>query len=322
LTISTFCARSASISASKPRRIVALFVLLFICFLALYTWDARTGKLSGGASLGGLEVTGYILGPGVWFKDQVFLLWDGYFDLTDVAAENVKLREELAYLRQEQDRLQEDVKELTRLRSLLDLPDIPGWERTGARVLAGRFGPQAALNSVMINKGFMGGASAGTPVVTRSGLAGRVFHASPNSANVLLLNDPTFRVAVIGQQSRVRGILAGAGAGQPLEVMYVAPNTDMREGELLICSGIDGGVPKGVPAARVTRVVYDQDTLFPQITAEPLAELERLEEVVLLVLPRGQHTEDLVFTPYQEIERRAGADGGITDEEAARNIGN
>jgi rod shape-determining protein MreC len=191
-------------------------------------------------------------------------------------------------------------------------------------VLAGRFGPQASLNSVMVNKGFMGGASAGTPVVTRRGLAGRVFHASPSSATVLLLNDPTFRVAVIGQESRVRGILAGAGAGQPLEVMYVAPNTNMREGELLICSGIDGGAPKGVPVARVTKVLYDQDMLFPQITAEPLAELDRLEEVALLALPRGQRPEDLVFAPYREIERRAAeAQGsGITDEEAARNIGN
>lgn len=241
-----------------------------------------------------------------------------------MAEENVRLREEVAYLRQRESDMREEVKELERLRVLMDVPPAQGWEQTSARVVAGRFGPQAVLNSVMLNKGFLSGAVPGAPVVARQGLVGRVFRAAPSSSNVILLNDPVFRIAVIGQESRVRGILAGAGAGQPLEVLYASPNTHMREGELLICSGIDGSVPKGVPAARITETHYDKDMLAPQIYAEPVAPLASLEEVTLLVPPKGQRIDELILAPYTEGDGRGpdARDGLVSDEEAAENIGN
>jgi rod shape-determining protein MreC len=290
----------------------------------LYTWDARTGKLARISSMGGLELARHIIAPGVWLKNHVLSFWNDYIALTDTAAENIRLREELGYMRQERAGLREDLKELERLQALLGIPPTPLWEQTGARVVAGRFGPQAVLNSVMIDKGFVGGALPGAPVVTRQGLVGKIYHAAPNSSNVLLLNDPSFRVAVMGQESRVRGILAGTGAGQHLEVLYVAPNTNMKQGEILICSGLDRGAPKGVPAAQVSTVFYDKDTLFPYVTARPLALLDSLEEIVVLVPPRGQKAEDLVF-PF-DAELDSGGEtvpgGGITDEEAAKIIGN
>ncbi|MDL2306792.1 rod shape-determining protein MreC [Desulfovibrio sp. OttesenSCG-928-C06] len=267
----------------------------------------------------GLEVTRHILAPGVWLKDQLSSFWSDYIALTGVASENVRLREEIGRLRQESDLLREDIKELERLRALAGIPGTMPWEQSGARVIAGKFGPQAALNSVIVNTGFLGGATPGAPVVTREGLVGKVLHAAPNSANVLLLNDPSFRVAVLGQDSRVRGILAGTGAGLPLEVLYVAPNSYMREGEILICSGIDGSAPKGVPAARVVSVHYDQDTLFPQIIAEPIALKSAIEEVILLIPPKGTKAENLNFNPYPEA---LPADESITDEEAARTMSN
>lgn len=305
---------------SSPKRIVVLFGLVFVCFIALYTWDARTGKLSDVSSMTGLEITRHILSPGVWLKDQVSFIWDDYVALTDVAEENAALREELGRLRQQEALLREDMRELARLRELAGLPDTGVWEQTGARVIAGRFGPQAALNSLIINKGFIAGATPGAPVATREGLVGKVLHAAPNSANVLLINDPSFRVAVIGQQSRVRGILSGTGSGQALEVLYVSPNTNMMEGELLVCSGIDGSAPRGVPAARVLSAHYDQDTLFPRITAEPIALANAVEEVMLLIPPKGVKAEQLVFSPYPEADPLV--EGAITDEEAARTMGN
>jgi rod shape-determining protein MreC len=270
--------------------------------------------------MGGLELARHIFAPGIWLENQVRSVWRDYIALTEVAEENIRIKEELGYLKQEQIRLREDLKELERLRVLLGIPPTPSWDQTGARVVAGRFGPQAVLNSVIINKGFVGGALPGAPAITRLGLIGKIFHSAPNSANVLLLNDPSFRVAVIGQESRVRGILAGTGVGQDLEVLYVAPNTNMKPGELLLCSGLDGSVPKGVPAARVNTVFYDKDMLFPQITAKPLALLDSLEEIILLVPPRGQKTEDLVFD--LDSGRASTSGGGITDEEAAKIIGN
>lgn len=281
---------------------IAIFGLLMVCFLALYTWDARTGHLSRLFSMSGLELTRHVLYPGVWLKDRVGDFVDSYIALVDVSQENARLTEELGAARQKLVLVKEEQRELARLRELLDLPSVLPWEKTGARVIAGKFGPQAALNSVMLNKGFLGGATPGAPVITVHGLVGRVRHTAPHSATVLLITDPSFRVSVVGQDSRVRGILSGAGSNNPLLVQYVAPNTNMLPGELLVCSGLDGIMPKGMPAARVSTVLYDKDALFPHITAEPLTELSRLEEVMVLIPPKGARADELLYQPFKEID--------------------
>lgn len=289
-------------SVFNLKRMIAIFGLLMVCFLALYTWDARTGHLSRFFSMSGLELTRHVLYPGVWLKDRATDFSDSYLALSDVAKENARLIEELGAARSALMRAQEEQHELARLRDLLDLPSVLPWEKTGSRVIAGKFGPQAALNSIMLNKGFLGGATPGAPVISASGLVGRVRHVSPNSSTVLLITDPSFRVSVIGQQSRVRGILSGAGENNPLLVQYVAPNTNMLPGEFLICSGIDGIMPKGMPAARVSTVLYDKDALFPHITAEPLANLSKLEEVMVLIPPKGAKVDELLYQPFKDID--------------------
>lgn len=286
----------------SPKRIIALFGLVLALFLGLYAWDSRTGKISRLMSMSGLEVVRHVLYPGVWLRDRAGDFVGTYMALTDVAEENARLTEDLGRAEDAMRQAREDQEELARLRELLDIPSVLPWEKTGARVIAGRFGPQAALNSVMLNKGFTGGAIPGAPVITPQGLVGRVYHTSPHSSTVLLITDPSFRVAVIGQQSRVRGILSGSGVNKPLQVQYVAPNTNMLPGELLICSGIDAIMPKGLPAARVEMVVYDKDELFPRISANPLAKLSRLEEVMLLIPPKGTQADELLYQPFREID--------------------
>ena len=301
----------------SPKRIIALLAISLILFLSLYTWDARTGTLSRLAGMGGLEIVSLVLSPGVWIKDKLSSFWDDYIALTGVASENAILRERLGRMEQEFIRLQEEQFELARLRDILEIPVTPPWSQTGARVVAAKFGPQATLDSIMINKGFFGGALPGAPVASRNGLVGRVLRSAPNSATVQLITDPAFRVAVIGQNSRTRGILSGGGARQPLELLYVAPNSRMQEGELLICSGIDGVSPRGVPAARIISVRDDNDLLFPKITAESVVDMNTLEYVMVLIPPKAGKADELFYSSQQD----AADDHSISDEEAARGMG-
>lgn len=306
----------------SPKRIIASFGLVLALFLALYAWDSRTGKISRLMSMSGLELARQVLYPGVWLKDRAADFVDSYVALTDVAEENARLTEKLGQAEEAMRQAREGQQELVRLRELLDVPSVLPWQKTGARVIAGRFGPQAALNSIMLNKGFTGGALPGSPVITPQGLVGRVYHTSPHSCTVLLLTDPSFRVSVIGQESRVRGILSGSGVNKPLQVQYVAPNTNMLPGELLVCSGIDAIMPKGLPAARVDTVLYDKDELFPRISAEPLASLATLEDVLVLVPPKGARADELLYQPFRDIDILPDMPEleVIPDEEAAREM--
>jgi rod shape-determining protein MreC len=227
---------------------------------------------------------GYVLSPLTWIKDGISAAWQRYFALVDVAEENIRLRRELRRMEAAATLTAEERAEILRLRKILQLDaleELPGF---GARVIAMRFGPQSALKTLTVNKGFSDGAIAGTPVVCGSGVVGRVLRAAPNAATVLLLTDPGFRLAVVSQKSRTPGIAVGTPRSlHHLEVTYVPQTASLEEGELLVTAGVDGAFPKGIPVGVVTRITPGVETLFPTVQARPAADLDNLEEVVLLL---------------------------------------
>lgn len=210
--------------------------------------------------------------------------WNSYIALIDVAEENARLREDLRRAHVLANLAAEDLAELERLRKLLQLDALTEQPGFAARVIAKRFGPHSLRKTFTINKGFLDGAFAGTPVVNHEGVVGRVLRTAPHTSTVLMLTDPGFRLAVITQESRTPGILAGSAAGlRRLEVAYVAQNAQLRPGELLITAGVDGIFPKGIPVGIITDVTPGNEKLFLQVDAQPLVDLERLEEVILLM---------------------------------------
>jgi rod shape-determining protein MreC len=224
-----------------------------------------------------------VLSPVVWLKDQGELYWRNYVALIDVAAENTRLRADIRKAQAAVTLAAEERAELERLRELLRLDVLRERPGFAARVIAKRFGPQAVLKTFTVDKGFLDGAIVGTPVVNDAGVVGRILRAAPHTATVLMLTDPGFRLAVISQDSRTPGILTGgAGHQKRLEVAYVAQNARIGAGEALITAGVDGAFPKGIPVGTVTQVMPGNEILFLQVHAKPAADLERLEEVILL----------------------------------------
>lgn len=224
-----------------------------------------------------------MLSPVVWIKDQCVGWWNNYVALVGVAEENARLREDLRRARVLANLSAEDRAELTRLRELFRLNTLYESPVSAARVIARRFGPFSARKTFTISKGYLDGALVGTPVITQSGVVGRVLRAAPHAATVLMITDPGFRVAVISQESRTPGILTGsAGHEGRLEVAYVAQNARVSPGEILITAGGNNDFPKGIPVGVVTLVTPGNEILFQQVHAQPLADLDRLEEVLLL----------------------------------------
>lgn len=224
-----------------------------------------------------------MLSPVVWVKDQCIGYWRKYMALIDVAEENDRLREDLRRAHAYANLVAEERSELERLRKLLGLKALHERPAFAARIIAWRFGPQAARSTFTVNKGYLDGALVGTPVVTDAGVVGRVLRSAPHAATVLMLTDPGFRLAVISQETRTPGIVTGsAGRSKRLELAYVAQNARIKPGELLITSGLDGAFPKGIPVGIVTAVMPGNEILFLQVHAQPLVDIDRLEEVLLL----------------------------------------
>jgi rod shape-determining protein MreC len=77
------------------------------------------------------------------------------------------------------------------------------------------------------------------------------------------------------------------GSNYILKLPFLTRNSDIREGDLLVSSGMGGRYPEGYPVAIVEDVVESSAHSFLEITARPVVELEKLAHVLLLSVNQG-----------------------------------
>ena len=265
-----------------PQRIaIGLLIGLFL-YLGLFTWNIRTGYVDTLASHTGLEFARWILAPGKWVHAQTTSFLNRYLYFVGIRQENDQLRQQLDAAKLELVNLREDATEVQRLRRLLAITPPGEWTRQGARVLSQRLGPNAALETLLIDKGSASAVVVNTPVVVPEGVVGRVLRLAPDAATVLLITDPNSHIPVVSQTNRIQGILKGQGPNHDLLMEYVPQGVSVEAGEILVTSGLADIFPKGLPVARVTAVGRSGSSLFQVIQAVPLFEPRQLEEVALL----------------------------------------
>ena len=136
---------------------------LLVLFLGMYSWNQRTHTLDDIAANVGLEMSGTVLGTFDSVKGSVMDAWRRYVDLVGVREENERLRAQVAELQARIVSHGEDLAELARLRELVQLPVDSAWKPVGARILAGRMGPNAIQDSITINRGYTSGPRPGPP---------------------------------------------------------------------------------------------------------------------------------------------------------------
>ncbi len=207
--------------------------------------------------------------------------WDGYVALQDTRAENVALREEVAQLQVELQEERAVAGQSRQLQELLDLQTRVSVTTTGASVIAGGASPD--FRTITIDKGAGAAIGQDMAVISPSGVVGRVVTAAPRASKVQLLIDRNAAAGVIIERSRAQGVVVGSG-GDLLAMEYVAGSADLREGDLVVTSGIDGIYPKGFLIGRIESVTRNgQD--YGSIVVRPSVDFSSLESV-LVVLTR------------------------------------
>jgi rod shape-determining protein MreC len=282
-------------------------VVLFV-YLGLFTWNIRTGYVDNLASHTGLELTRWVLTPGRWVWSRLSSFWERYVYFVGVRQENETLREDLARVSDELVTAREQASLAKRLTELLLIQPPAGWSREGARIIAHRIGPNAALETFVIDKGGRHGADVNTPVSAPEGVVGRVLRNSMSAATVIMITDPNSKIPVVSQKTRTQGILIGRGANQSLVLQYVSLNAPVEQDETLVTTGLEGVFPPGLPVARVTGVSREGASLFLNVQAAPLFDARRLEEVALLKkLPPPKAAEPEEPLPDTSTKRPKGA---------------
>jgi rod shape-determining protein MreC len=207
-------------------------------------------------------------------------LWLGYFNLVGVREENESLRRVVDRQGRQLAALAEERLANERLKRLIGFHDQPPGHYLSARVLAWDPGPW--FNSMVISAGSADGVADDSPVLTDRGVVGRVVELAPSFAKVLLLTDSASAIDSFVQRNRLNGLSTGRGR-ESLTLDYIRKSDDLRPGDLVVTSGLDGIFPPGLPLGRVTMVDKQSLGLFLAAEVSPLVELDRLEEVLILV---------------------------------------
>jgi len=220
-------------------------------------------------------------------------IWESYIMLVNVDRENRELREQIRRLKHEINSYREESLENRRLRELLDFKRRVDTLMIPAEVV-GR-DPSDWYRSIIIDKGSRSHVRKDMAVVSYEGIVGRVISASPNYAKILLILDRNSAVSAVIQRTRARSILSGTGENYCL-LKYVAPSEDVRVGDAVISSGLNGIFPKGLLLGAVVRVDYRPGELFQTIRVAPAVDVYTLEEVMVLLGP--PHADPLRITPH------------------------
>jgi rod shape-determining protein MreC len=168
----------------------------------------------------------------------------------------------------------------TRLRALLNSSALLRDDVLAAELIG--VAPDPARHQLVLDKGAVDRVYLGQPLIDADGLMGQVIEVSRYTSRVLLITDATHSVPVQVNRNGVRAVAEGSGTLDELEVQHVAATTDIREGDLLVTSGLGGRFPFGYPVATVTLVERDPGQAFARILARPTAALDRSRHLLLV----------------------------------------
>ena len=256
--------------------------LIFFCALSLLLifGDKQlqfTQPLRAGLSTLILPVQWLVMQPG-----EALLAIGTYFQSLDQAQKNLK-DAELKVLQQSvrSQQVEQLQIENQNLRLLMDLQASIAVSFQTAEVLFDV--PDPYNQRIVINRGLLKNVALGSPVIDAGGVVGQVTRVYPLTSEVTLLTDKDQSIPVLNSRTGARNITSGdVLAGLPMiELKFVPASADVKEGDLLTTSGIDGIYPAGLQVARISHIERRVDISFARIHASPLAELKGRHVLVL-----------------------------------------
>jgi len=216
---------------------------------------------------------------GAWGIGKVRDAWRHYFALSDTARQNEELIRENGQLKLEIMQLQSKSAEADRLASLLNFKQK---QAKVPMVLARVIGSSADANSavVYLDQGLHEGIRKNMGVITPEGVVGKVIESYGDTSQVLLLTDRDSGVSAMIADSRIHGQVGGMG--EPLlDMKHVGADEEVKIGDRVVTSGMDRIFPKDLPVGTISQV--KPGTAFKQLRVRPSANIERLEEVIVLL---------------------------------------
>lgn len=207
-----------------------------------------------------------------------------YVYLVDVKRDNNRLVYKSSRLQAKVSQLSAIEAENRRLRRLLGLRDRVGSQSVSALVISKDTTEYFRVARVTLDTAAPG-IRPNMPVLSPEGVVGKVLRVAGESVQVQLAVDSGFGADVVVERTKARGFVRGGGDNERylVRVEYVQSTDTISEGDILVTSGFGCRFPKGLPVARVTKVVKRDFGMYQSVEAEPVVDFSRLEEVLIVM---------------------------------------
>src|SRR5689334_7800636 len=202
-----------------------------------------------------------------------------YAALRGVGKENERLKTRIRELEGEKSKLLEEEATNRRLRELMEFRTEWAPKSLTASVIANS--ASAYFHTLIIDKGQKDGVERGMAAISALGVVGQVVATTSRNAKVLLVTDPHSGVDAMDQRSRGRGIVSGSLESGTV-MKYVKRSEDLKEGDRLVTSGLDGVFPKGLAIGTISKVNKKSVGLFQYIEVSLAVDPARVEEVLVM----------------------------------------
>ncbi|SDK74090.1 rod shape-determining protein MreC [Methylophilus rhizosphaerae] len=258
--------------------------LMFFCALSLVMMaiDARFEYLGQirqwfSAALHPLEVVASA--PNEWGRN----IHTYFTSHNQLIQDNFKLKQQALIDHAALQRLATVDAENAHLRTLLagDAPIIP--QATLGEVL--HMGRDPFSNIITLNRGSRHGVTPGQAVVDEQGVVGQITRVYPFTSEVTLITDKKLSIPIQIERNQLRAIAFGEGQRNTLDIPYLPTSVDIKVGDKLVTSGIDGVYPAGLAVAVVTQIRQNQDSPFAKIISRPIAGVNNHKHVLILKVP-------------------------------------
>ncbi len=260
-----------------------LLIILLVTSLFLITLDLRGVSLTKSSR----SITQSILTPVQNGVSTVFSPVGRFFssvknfgktkaELDQVKAANNLLKAQLA-------KAADSKGALTQLKGLLNLAGQGGYKIVPARVI-GRGSSASFSQTITVDAGSSDGISVNQTVISQNGLIGVVKTVTSNSAIILLISDPSFKVGVRIARSQSVGVLLGQGNSQ-YQLELLDPTGTIENGDVLVTNGSQGNRPfvPGVPVGQVSSVDHTNSSLTQTAIVKSYANLNDLGVVSVII---------------------------------------
>ncbi|MGV2916238.1 rod shape-determining protein MreC [Streptomyces alfalfae] len=279
-----------------------LLVLLIAIAFALITVDIRGGEDS--PVDGARRAAATVFGP---VEEGMSSAVDPIGNAIGAVRDSGERHDRIAELERQnaalKARLGSDDRNRSRVRQLDSMLKTAGagqYGIKGAEVI-GIGAAQGFSWTVTIDAGAKDGLKRDMTVLNGDGLVGRVTTVGPDTATVLLANDPDFTVGTRMEKTDELGFATGQG-DRPLSVQLLNGKSEVKKGDRLVTFGSRKDKPfvPGVPVGEVVRVDPSGGDLTRTVYVKPYVGFTRLDIVGVVVEGPREDPRDTVLPKKPE----------------------